>query len=61
MTKDELFTKMLECRDIADEVCADAYDFKDDKDRWEIIWRAERILDEIDGLLNYLKSEEELK
>ena len=61
MTKDELFTKMLECRNIADEVCADAYDFKGGKDRGEIIWRAERILDEIDGLLNYLKSQEELE
>ena len=56
MDRQQLIDKITECRKIADEVFADVYDVG--RERWELVYRAERLLDAIDFFLNYLNKEE---
>lgn len=58
MDKQKFIQKATACRVIADGLLADAYDLADKAARGESIWWAERILDEVDALLNYLQAEE---
>ena len=58
MDKQKFIQKATACRVIADDLLADTYNLEDKNIRWESIWRAERMLDEIDALLNYLQSTE---
>ncbi|MBR0289650.1 MAG: hypothetical protein IJQ82_11790 [Selenomonadaceae bacterium] len=58
MDKQKFIQKVTACRVIADDLLADTYNLEDKNIRWESIWRAERMLDEIDALLNYLQSTE---
>ncbi len=60
MDKQKFIQKAIACRIIVDGLVADAYNLEDKDIRWESILRAEPILDAIDSLLNYLKSEEEI-
>ena len=57
MDKQQITGKVLECRKIADEVLADVYDVG--RERWEVVYRAERVLDAIDFFLTYLNKEQE--
>lgn len=61
MDKQKFIQKAIARRIIVDELLADAYNLEDKDIRWESILRAELILDAIDSLLNYLKSEEEVE
>ena len=57
MDRQQLTDKVLECRKIADEVLAGVYDVG--RKRWEIVYRAERVLDAIDFFLAYLNKDKD--
>lgn len=56
MTKEEIYQRMLDCRLIADEVCGATILLPNAKERFEVSWCAEKVLDEIDFFLNCLRN-----
>lgn len=58
MTKKELIEKMESCRALADEILDDVQSMEG-KANWELVYRAERVLDAADFFLIYLNREGE--
>ena len=54
MTKEEIYQRMIDCRLIADEVCVATSLLPNAKERFELNWCAEKVLNEIDFFMNLL-------